>query len=165
MDHSRNSLSLRAKQKLKKDMFISHMLTIIQGFGFFVSLANIYYTYFRVDVWDVRRVLGLFLFVGSYGLWFCARIQLGNAFAVAAIASQAVGLKRDGLYRYFSHPIYIFSLTALIGYILLIGQITYGCVLVAVVGVVQTWRIQREKEVLFATFGEEYRRHCKRVWV
>jgi protein-S-isoprenylcysteine O-methyltransferase Ste14 len=158
-------LAPRARQKLRKDLFISHVLTMVQGVGFFISLISIYYTHFAVAALDLQRIVGMCIFVSSYGLWFCARMQLGNAFAVAAVASKAVGLKRDGLYRYFSHPIYLFSLLALSGYVLLIDQILLGCVVLVVLLPVQAWRIRREQEVLLATFGEEYRRHLKRVWV
>lgn len=162
-DHSSSSRALRQR---RKDKFFSQILTVLQGVGMFVSLLGLYFTHFRGDgglsLW---RAVGLVLFTACYGLWLAARLQLGEAFAVRPTASLSTGLRRSGLYRHFSHPIYLFSLGALVGYALLTDRLLAGCAVALVVVPVQLWRARQEQAVLTATFGDEYTRHMQRVWL
>jgi len=93
-------------------------------------------------------------------LWFIARWQLGDAFAVTA---QARHLVTQGLYSKIRHPIYIFGTLAFL-FIVLALQGWTALFIWAIVILIQVSRLRREEQVLAATFGAEYRQYRSKTW-
>jgi protein-S-isoprenylcysteine O-methyltransferase Ste14 len=85
-------------------------------------------------------------------LWFVARWQLGDAFAVAPEARQLV---TRGLYARLRHPIYVFGTLAFL-FVVLALQGWPALIIWAVVILIQIGRARREERVLAETFGAEY---------
>lgn len=93
-------------------------------------------------------------------LWFVARWQLGQAFAVGA---QARGLVTQGLYSKIRHPIYVFGTLAFLFVVLaLMGW--PALIVWAVVLAIQVVRLRREEQVLAETFGAKYQAYRARTW-
>ena len=111
-------------------------------------------------VWTASDIAGMVIAVPGFCLWALARLQLGESFAVRP---QARELVTHGLYSRIQHPIYVFGALFLAGMIVLVGRpIVFLIFLVLVPS--QLWRIRKERAVLDAKFGDEYRRYRKSTW-
>lgn len=99
-----------------------------------------------------RRIVGLGIIVVAFHLWIIARIQLGSAFT---LAPKATFLVTTGLYSKFRHPIYVFSIVALIGIAIFFNNLTLW-VLVAALMVLELLRIKKEEIILAEKFGQKY---------
>jgi protein-S-isoprenylcysteine O-methyltransferase Ste14 len=100
------------------------------------------------------------LSLGCVVLWFIARRQLGDAFAVTA---QARHLVTQGLYSKIRHPVYVFGTLAFLFVVLAMlgwGALVWWAVVIAI----QISRIRREERVLSQAFGEAYKAYRKRTW-
>lgn len=133
---------------------------MIQYVGTVIIFCSSYFRYFSDHSWALSNVVGLIMAFISYILWVIARIQLGDAFAVDAIA---VRLVTTGIYRRFSHPIYTFSTTGIMGYVLLIGRPLWLLSLFVIIPI-QIYRAKRESKVLHDCFGYEYEDYQSHVW-
>ena len=114
-----------------------------------------------VDFTRWIRVLGLFLAVTAFILWYIARLQLGIAFTLVPEANMMV---KTGLFRLFSHPVYLFSALSLIGFYLLTRKTLLLGIFVTMVPI-QLYRIKVENEVMRSQFGSAYSNHIRDTWV
>ena len=113
----------------------------------------------------IHRTTNVYQIIGTIiallGLWFrlVARIHLGNAFA---LDPQAKKLVTNGIYAKIRNPIYVFSLIAFSGVIVSVNKPLWFIVVIAFFAL-QALRVQKEKKILFATFGEEYKEYRKKT--
>ncbi len=110
--------------------------------------------------WTPLRLAGLGLAVVGFALWSVARFQLGSSFAVTAQARQLVN---RGLYSKFQNPIYYFGALTIAGMILALAPPVWLLIFVVIIPL-QIWRIRKERRVLEAAFGEEYRAYRRKTW-
>ena len=111
-------------------------------------------------VWTANEIAGMVIAIPGFCLWALARLQLGESFAVRP---QAKELVTHGLYSRIQHPIYVFGAIFLAGMIVLVGRpIVFLIFLILIPS--QLWRIRKERAVLDAKFGNEYRRYRKSTW-
>lgn len=137
-------------------MIAKHLaLTAIVGTAFGVTLWR-----HAPAAWTAVQVLGLGLLVLGFVFWTVARFQLGNAFTVAAQATQLV---TQGLYSKIRDPIYIFGSMTIAGLVLALGRPIWLLIFAAVVPL-QLWRAHKEAQVLEEKFGEEYRSYRAGTW-
>jgi protein-S-isoprenylcysteine O-methyltransferase Ste14 len=109
----------------------------------------------------VAQVLGGLLAIVSLAFLVAARIQLGEAFAVAPRAKLLV---TGGLYSRIRHPMYLFLDLSLLGLILGLRLPILLLAWIAVV-VVQSWQAAREDRVLEEAFGDAYREYRCGTWL
>ncbi|HKD01222.1 MAG TPA: isoprenylcysteine carboxylmethyltransferase family protein [Terriglobales bacterium] len=110
--------------------------------------------------WDWVRRAGLVLMMVGAVLFFTARIQLGNSFALRA---QARELVTTGLYSKIRNPIYVFSGVMVAGFLIMVRK-PYWFLVLAVLAVAQILRSRQEARVLEARFGDRYREYRKHTW-
>ena len=110
--------------------------------------------------WTPIRLVGVCLAVVGFSLWTVARFQLGTSFAVTA---QARKLVTGGLYSRFQNPIYYFGALTIAGLILAFSRPVWLIIFVLIVPL-QIWRINKERRVLEAAFGEGYRAYRAKTW-
>jgi protein-S-isoprenylcysteine O-methyltransferase Ste14 len=108
----------------------------------------------------VGQVLGGLLAIASLTLLAAARIQLGEAFAVAPRAKVLV---TGGLYSRIPHPMYLFLDLSLLGIILGLRMPVLLLGWIALVAV-QSWQAAREDRVLEQAFGDAYREYRRKTW-
>jgi len=110
--------------------------------------------------WDWLRRAGLVLMMVGAVLFFTARIQLGNSFAIRA---QARELVTTGLYSKIRNPIYVFGAVMVAGFLIIVRK-PYWFLVLAVLAVAQILRSRQEARVLEARFGDRYREYRKHTW-
>jgi protein-S-isoprenylcysteine O-methyltransferase Ste14 len=128
----------------------------------FYCLVSFVYFVATISLVPIKfyHVVGALISLTSFVLWITARMQLGNSFAIAANAKELV---ITGLYSKFRHPVYYFSITALLGINIFLWTFTITPVLIALI-VVEVVRIRNEERVLAAAFGRRYRGYKRRTW-
>lgn len=97
----------------------------------------------------------------SMALWFTARAQLGESFAVMPGARELV---TTGLYSKLRNPIYVFGGVAPLSLCLAMRWYVAFAVLLVIEIAVQWRRAGAEAKVLEAKFGDEYRQYRARTW-
>lgn len=110
--------------------------------------------------WTPVRIVGLALAVPSFGLWFLARMQLGDSFSVRPEARKLV---TRGLYSRIRNPIYVFGSGVIAGVFLLINMPMVLLIFLVLIPL-QIWRAKKEAKVLEESFGDEYRNYKKTTW-
>jgi Putative protein-S-isoprenylcysteine methyltransferase len=109
---------------------------------------------------SIRYWLALTVAAAAFALWITARLQLGNAFSVAAKAKYLV---TTGLYSKIRNPVYFFGHIAIVATAVAWGKwIWIGLTLLGIP--MQMMRAYREQQVLEAAFGDEYRRYKAQTW-
>jgi protein-S-isoprenylcysteine O-methyltransferase Ste14 len=111
--------------------------------------------------WTVNELAGLTIAIPAFCLWALARLQLGASFAVRA---HARALVTHGLYSRIQNPIYVFGALLIMGAIVFSGRPIWFLIFVILIPA-QLNRIRKERAVLEATFGDEYRRYRKSTWL
>ena len=103
----------------RKKTLLQFILNVIQFFSiaysaisYFLSLENFHWTFLSI-------CFSICCFV-SFILWFIARLQLGTSISFVANANGP--LITTGIYAFIRNPIYVFSTTTIVFYILLIRQ-------------------------------------------
>jgi len=110
--------------------------------------------------WTAVKIAGAVLSCASLILLIVARVQLGAAFAVQAKAKKLV---TTGLYSRIRNPIYVFGGLLLVGIAMVTGR--WECILLlAVLTLMQIYRVRNEESVLYKAFGEEYVKYKARTW-
>ncbi len=104
--------------------------------------------------------IGLALIIPSLVFFTIARIQLGSSFQVSAEANKLV---TEGLYKKIRHPVYLFGLLFLLGFIIFI-QMFYLLVFWGALIFLQRRRIKKEEKVLEEKFGEQYIKYKRETW-
>lgn len=112
--------------------------------------------------WDARHVIGMAIAAIGIALWFTARLQLGQSFAVLP---KAHALVTTGLYSKFRNPIYLFGGLAYGGLFIAWGKIIPLIVFFLLYPFYQFLRARKEAEVLEKAFGDEYRRYKASTWL
>jgi protein-S-isoprenylcysteine O-methyltransferase Ste14 len=107
------------------------------------------------------QIFGMVLALGAFILWIVARIQLADNFSIGA---QAHKLVTTGLYVKLRHPVYYFSILALLGIILAVGNY-YLLIALLLLVVVEISRIKAEEKVLSKKFGAAYEEYKQKSWL
>lgn len=94
-------------------------------------------------------------------LWIVARTQLGYAFSLMPKAKYLV---TTGLYSKLRHPVYYFSILALIG-ILIFSWNIYVLIAVIILIALEIIRMRKEEEVLIKKFGKKYKEYKQTTWL
>jgi protein-S-isoprenylcysteine O-methyltransferase Ste14 len=110
--------------------------------------------------WSVTRILGAAAAGTGYMLLCLARIQLGASFSVRP---QAKGLITHGLYARVRNPMYVFLDLMLAG-LILIFEVPWLFVILAMLVVFQIIQARREAEVLRQRFGKAYLAYRRQTW-
>lgn len=106
------------------------------------------------------QIVGLVLIIISFSLWIVARVQLGEAFSLRPKSTQLV---TSGLYAKIRHPIYVFSVLALLG----LAAFFESPVLIAataLLAILEYTRKTKEEELLAKTFGKKYMAYKNQTW-
>lgn len=109
----------------------------------------------------------LFFITTGYILMIVDRFQLKNKFS---IFPQARGLQKTGLYKFFSHPIYLFSCLSTIGiccylivkfsnFYIILGSSIFLILYV----IMQYIRAKKESKKLFQEYGNNYNEYIKKT--
>lgn len=106
------------------------------------------------------QIFGMVLALGAFILWIIARIQLADNFSIGA---QAHKLMTTGIYAKLRHPVYYFSIIALLGIIIAVNNYYLVIALVALT-VLELSRIKAEENVLSKKFSEEYEKYKRSSW-
>ncbi len=100
--------------------------------------------------------MGLTCAAIGLGLWIWAMFVLGNRLAVFPGAKS---LARNGIYKYFRHPIYVGITLTLFGMFLACGS-TIGMLYLLIVVLPLNWlRASKEEQALVEKFGDDYRNY------
>lgn len=121
------------------------------------------FSYFVIawpDQVALHHIIGTALASISFVLWLVARIQLGNAFSVAPKSNYLV---TTGLYSKLRHPVYYFSISAVIGIALFVWQ-PLVIIPIALLTGLELVRIKKEESILAASFGDEYLKYRQQTW-
>ena len=110
--------------------------------------------------WTSNRIAGIAIALPALLLLLTARIQLGRAFSVRALASNLV---TTGLYSRIRNPIYVFGSLFILGIIIWSGKPLF-LLFLAILIPVQIYRSRKESGVLEAKFGDEYRQYRQKTW-
>lgn len=112
------------------------------------------------DAAHAHHYAGVGIALLSFVLWITARVQLGNAFSIGAKANYLV---TSGLYRKLRHPVYYFSVLAIVG----IGVYIWQLLVVVPIGLLiglELYRVREEEKTLTDTFGSAYTRYKASTW-
>lgn len=109
---------------------------------------------------QLHHIIGIIIVTSAFFLWIVARIQLGNSFTIGAHAKELV---TTGLYGKLRHPVYYFSILAVIGIAVFSWNI-YMTIPVILLIVIEIMRIKQEEQVLEKTFGKKYISYKQTTW-
>ena len=101
-------------------------------------------------IWTTGLAFGL----ANFAIWIIARRQLGGSFTIRA---KARSLVTTGLYRWFSHPIYLFGALSHLGVVIAFQQWWILPLWFGLPAPFQWARMKREDAILEAEFGEAFR--------
>lgn len=107
-----------------------------------------------------HHIIGIIIVILAFHLWITARIQLGNSFTIGAHAKELVTV---GLYSKLRHPVYYFSILAVIG-IAIFSWSIYMTIPVIFLIVIEIIRIRQEEQILKKTFGKKYINYKQTTW-
>ena len=110
--------------------------------------------------WTPNQIAGAVIAIPGFCLWSLARLQLGKSFAVRP---QAKELVKRGLYSRIQHPVYVFGAIVVVGMLVFWGRPALFVILLVLIPL-QLTRIRKERAVLEAKFGDEYRKYRKSTW-
>ena len=127
----------------------------------YTTLAVIYcFTVLQQTSIQPYHIIGSIVTLLAFILWIIARIQLGNSFTIGAHAKKLVTV---GLYSKLRHPVYYFSILAIVGLAIFTWSI-YMTIPVVLLIVIEIARIRQEETVLEKTFGKDYTRYKQTTW-
>lgn len=109
---------------------------------------------------EINSYLGALITLASFVFWIIARVQLGNAFSLAPKSKFVV---KSGLYSKLRHPVYYFSITAVLG-IVVYSWSLLGLAALLLLICVEIVRIRAEEKLLIKTFGKEYLTYRQGTW-
>ena len=128
-----------------------------------VAYLIITITYFALSFperLESNHIMGILIALTSFALWLLARVQLGNAFSLAPKSKFVV---KNGLYSKLRHPVYYFSITALIG-VSLFSASLWMLLPLTILCIVEAVRINKEEKILADAFGADYTEYKKLTW-
>lgn len=106
------------------------------------------------------QIFGMVLALIALIFWIIARIQLADNFSIGARANELV---TTGLYAKLRHPVYYFSILALLGIIFAIGNYYLFIAVLALIAL-EASRIRAEERKLHDVFGKKYEEYKKSTW-
>jgi protein-S-isoprenylcysteine O-methyltransferase Ste14 len=118
--------------------------------------------YFQIPVPLWQSIVGIVISVSGVVLMIASRIALGRNFRVYAAPRRSGAIIVKGVYGLIRHPMYIGTIMAVGGWVLMWGSLfTIPCW----VGVVALYvlKISREEPILAAKFPE-YKEYQERTW-
>lgn len=135
-------------------------LKLIMPIIYWVAANILFFFAFNDSSSISRQYFGIVVTNIAFVFWIIARIQLGNAFSLAPKTNFLV---TTGLYSRLRHPVYYFSILALMGLCVFIDS---PLLVLAVVGLVllEWFRIGKEDALLAKKFGKEYIKYRKSTW-
>ncbi len=125
-----------------------------------VVLALIFASQVRNLPWTFPHVAGVAIALPAFVLFVLARIQLGRAFSVQAIATTLV---TAGLYSRIRNPIYFFGALMIAGVIVFVNR-PWLFLIFAVLIPLQVYRVRKEERVLEEKFGAAYVNYKRQTW-
>ena len=126
---------------------------------FIVVCAYFAYSATYVQI-GIHHIVGAILTVSAFLLWIMSRIQLGNSFTLAPDAKKLV---TSGIYSKLRHPVYYFSILAVLG-IVIFSWSVYLLVPLALLIVIELIRIKQEEKILEQKFGRDYIEYKQSTW-
>ncbi len=108
----------------------------------------------------VHHIVGAVITFVAFLLWFIARVQLGNAFSIGAKANYLV---QTGIYSKLRHPVYYFSILAVIGIAIYVWS-PLMLIPVVLLILLEVYRIDKEEKVLVDKFGKAYDEYKAKTW-
>jgi len=126
---------------------------------YFISSLVLFYFLLQGHT-NVLQKICMLLATVSFILWITARFQLADNFSIDA---QSKELVKNGLYTWFRHPVYYFSILALCGIALAMNEKLIWCAVCVLTGL-EIIRIINEEKVLHNTFGAEYTDYKEKTW-
>jgi protein-S-isoprenylcysteine O-methyltransferase Ste14 len=141
-------------QRLSKTTKAKLIIPVI----YFLATNTLFVTTFEATP---IKIIGITVAEVAFVLWIIARVQLGNAFS---IAPKSKFLVKKGLYSKLRHPVYYFSVMAVIGIGIFISNI-YAALIVLALIILEVIRIKKKEEVLLTqSFGEKYIKYKQETW-
>jgi len=126
----------------------------------YAVLATIFFVLTWADIAKPHHYIGVCMTIIAFALWIIARVQLGNAFSIGAKASQLV---TTGLYSKLRHPVYYFSILAVLGIGVYIWS-PFVFIPIVLLIVLEVYRLRNEEYVLAAKFGKAYKEYKSTTW-
>lgn len=127
----------------------------------YAALAVIYcFTVLQQTSIQPHHIIGSIVTLLAFTLWIIARVQLGNSFTIGAHAKKLVTV---GVYSKLRHPVYYFSIFAIVGLAIFTWSI-YMTILVILLIMIEIIRIRQEEQVLEKTFGKDYIKYKQTTW-
>ncbi len=126
----------------------------------YAILAAAFFVYTFPDDVSAHHVIGVIVTGLSFALWIVSRVQLGNAFSLAPKSKFIVS---TGIYSKLRHPVYYFSITAVLGLAVYSLNAFVFVALVALI-LVEIIRIRAEEKLLLSSFGKQYLEYKKSTW-
>lgn len=126
----------------------------------YATFAMVFFVLTWPSVVNINHYIGVSATLVAFVLWIIARVQLGNAFSIGAKANYLV---TSGLYSKLRHPVYYFSILAVMGIGIYIWQ---PLVLIPIVLLIalEIYRIHKEEKVLSDKFGKAYAEYKAKTW-
>lgn len=110
---------------------------------------------------DAVRWVGLTVcLVGLSGV-ILGRYTLGRSFSIVPKATELV---TTGIYSRIRNPIYVSSVTLILGLVVMMRRASWLLLALIVIIPMQMVRARREARVLEAKFGDAYREYRARTW-
>lgn len=126
----------------------------------YAVVACIFFTFTWPENSELHHWAGVIIALISFVLWIVSRVQLGNAFSLAPKSKFIV---KSGIYSRLRHPVYYFSITAVLGIVIYTLSLIALLALVLLV-LLELARINAEEKILIETFGNEYLAYRKSTW-
>lgn len=136
----------------------SKVKLVVPFFYAIASLSMVFITWPALP--DINHYFGTLLIIVSFALWIIARIQLGDSFSIGAKANRLV---TEGVYGKLRHPIYYFSILAVIGIGIYLWSPIISLVVILLV-LLELFRIRQEEAVLAKKFGDKYEEYKLKTW-
>lgn len=140
-------------QKLSK----STKLKLIMPLIYWIAANALFLTLLSSSI---NQWIGIAITNIAFIFWIIARVQLGNAFSITPKSSFLV---TTGLYSRLRHPVYYFSILALSGVCIFIGN-PFLVLVVSGLVLLEWYRIAKEDTLLANKFGKEYAEYRKQTW-
>ena len=127
----------------------------------YAVLAGVFFALTWPDNIGLNHITGILITMVAFLLWLVARVQLGNAFSIGAKANHLVS---TGLYSKFRHPVYYFSILAVIGISVYIWS-PFMLIPIGLLLFLEVYRINKEEKILTDKFGKTYTDYKAKTWL
>jgi|GEM_PF-5830094 len=126
----------------------------------YAILAGILFVFTWPHNATAHHIVGVATTFVAFLLWFIARVQLGNAFSIGAKANYLV---QTGVYSKLRHPVYYFSILAVVGIAIYVWSPLMLLPVVLLI-LLEAYRINKEEKVLADKFGKAYDEYRAKTW-